>query len=101
MSPAALHAAGLHWAVEGGTISSDFLNVLIVRDQSPNPMEIHECHPAEDILCQAFSNVLLESEDPDMDDSNDPNLCRNYVKDIYNYLRHLEIGRHLRTFAVN
>ncbi|KAM6991162.1 G2/mitotic-specific cyclin-B1 [Passerculus sandwichensis] len=54
------------------------------------------------ILCQAFSNVLLESEDPDIDDSNDPKLCSNYVKGIYNNLRHLEIGRqHLRTFANN
>lgn len=43
----------------------------------------------EEILCQAFSDVLL---DVDADDGSDPNLCSEYVKDIYKYLRVLEVG---------
>ncbi|NXH79377.1 CCNB1 protein, partial [Hydrobates tethys] len=47
---------------------------------------------SEDMLCQAFSDVLLDVEDIDAEDD-DPSLCSNYVKDIYKYLRHLEVGR--------
>uniref|UniRef100_A0A8C5R9Y2 Cyclin B1 n=1 Tax=Laticauda laticaudata TaxID=8630 RepID=A0A8C5R9Y2_LATLA len=57
---------------------------------SPSPMETSGCAPAEDILCQAFSDVLLEVKDVDTDDGSDPNLCSEYVKDIYNYLKILE-----------
>ncbi|ETE69802.1 G2/mitotic-specific cyclin-B1, partial [Ophiophagus hannah] len=57
---------------------------------SPSPMETSGCAPAEDILCQAFSDVLLEVKDVDTDDVSDPNLCSEYVKDIYNYLKVLE-----------
>ncbi|XP_070599353.1 G2/mitotic-specific cyclin-B1 [Erythrolamprus reginae] len=57
---------------------------------SPSPMETSGCAPAEDILCQAFSDVLLEVRDVDSDDVSDPNLCSEYVKDIYNYLKVLE-----------
>lgn len=51
-------------------------------------METSGCAQSEDMLCQAFSDVLL-----DVEDSSDPNLCSNYVKDIYKYLRDLEVGR--------
>ncbi|NXF80901.1 CCNB1 protein, partial [Sclerurus mexicanus] len=44
----------------------------------------------EDALCQAFSGVIFESEDLGVEDGDDPSLCSSYVKDIYNYLRHLE-----------
>ncbi|KAG8131033.1 putative G2-mitotic-specific cyclin-B1-like protein [Naja naja] len=57
---------------------------------SPSPMETSGCAPAEDVLCQAFSDVLLEVKDVDTDDVSDPNLCSEYVKDIYNYLKVLE-----------
>ncbi|XP_026526260.1 G2/mitotic-specific cyclin-B1 [Notechis scutatus] len=57
---------------------------------SPSPMETSGCAPSEDILCQAFSDVLLEVKDVDTDDGSDPNLCSEYVKDIYNYLKVLE-----------
>ncbi|NXA25704.1 CCNB1 protein, partial [Ibidorhyncha struthersii] len=57
---------------------------------SPAPMETSGCAPSEDMLCQAFSDVLLDVEDPDMDDGDDVNLCSSYVKDIYKYLRELE-----------
>ncbi|NXC25509.1 CCNB1 protein, partial [Campylorhamphus procurvoides] len=48
------------------------------------------CVPAEDMLCQAFSGVILECEDQDAEAGDDPSLCSSYVKDIYNYLRYLE-----------
>lgn len=45
----------------------------------------------EDELCQAFSNSLFPVEDIDEGDSEMPQLCSEYVKDIYSYLRRLEV----------
>uniref|UniRef100_A0A8D0B270 Cyclin B1 n=1 Tax=Salvator merianae TaxID=96440 RepID=A0A8D0B270_SALMN len=56
----------------------------------PSPMETSGCAPTEEILCQAFSDVLLDVKDVDTDDASDPHLCSEYVKDIYNYLKFLE-----------
>ncbi|NWR87305.1 CCNB1 protein, partial [Furnarius figulus] len=53
-------------------------------------MKAAACAPEEDVLCQAFSVVILECEDPNIEDGDDPSLCSSYVKDIYDYLRHLE-----------
>ncbi|XP_053888321.1 G2/mitotic-specific cyclin-B1 isoform X2 [Malaclemys terrapin pileata] len=61
-----------------------------LESPSPSPMETSGCVPAEEVLCQAFSDVLLEVKDVDVDDGADPNLCSEYVKDIYGYLRDLE-----------
>uniref|UniRef100_A0A663F162 Cyclin B1 n=1 Tax=Aquila chrysaetos chrysaetos TaxID=223781 RepID=A0A663F162_AQUCH len=47
----------------------------------------------DDMLCQAFSDVLLDAEDVDAEDASDPSLCSSYVKDIYKYLRQLEVSR--------
>ncbi|XP_044294538.1 G2/mitotic-specific cyclin-B2 isoform X1 [Varanus komodoensis] len=42
-------------------------------------------------LCQAFSEILQSDvEDIDAKDCGDPQLCGDYVKDIYCYLRQLE-----------
>ncbi|KAK4815704.1 hypothetical protein QYF61_006687 [Mycteria americana] len=59
-------------------------------------METSGCAPSEDMLCQAFSDVLLDVEDVDAEDSADPNLCSDYVKDIYTYLRDLEENQPVR-----
>ncbi|KAM6187192.1 G2/mitotic-specific cyclin-B1 [Sarcoramphus papa] len=61
-----------------------------------SPMETSGCAPSEDMLCQAFSDVLLDVEDVDAEDGTDPNLCSNYVKDIYKYLRDLEENQPIR-----
>lgn len=53
-------------------------------------METSGCAPDE--LCQAFSDVLLNIKDVDADDYDNPMLCSEYVKDIYKYLRQLEVG---------
>lgn len=50
----------------------------------------------EENLCQAFSDALLcKIEDIDNEDWENPQLCSDYVKDIYQYLRQLEVGRTL------
>lgn len=53
-------------------------------------METSGCEPAD--LCQAFSDVILNSaiRDVDADDYDNPMLCSEYVKEIYKYLRQLE-----------
>ncbi|NWR56327.1 CCNB1 protein, partial [Bucorvus abyssinicus] len=63
---------------------------------SPTPMETSGCAPSEDMLCQAFSDVLLDVEDVDAEDGTDPDLCSDYVKDIYKYLKNLEENQPVR-----
>lgn len=63
---------------------------ILVDTPSPCPMETSGCAPAEEDLCQAFSDVILAVSDVDADDGADPNLCSEYVRDIYAYLRQLE-----------
>ena len=56
---------------------------------SPVPMDVSM---QEEDLCQAFSDVLLNNvEDIDAEDWGNPQLCSDYVKDIYLYLRELEV----------
>ncbi|KAG8001124.1 G2/mitotic-specific cyclin-B2, partial [Nibea albiflora] len=45
----------------------------------------------EEELCQAFSEALLTVQDVDEDDADLPQLCSQYVKDIYSYLHVLEV----------
>ncbi|XP_008585404.1 PREDICTED: G2/mitotic-specific cyclin-B1 [Galeopterus variegatus] len=63
---------------------------ILVDTPSPSPMETSGCAPAEEYLCQAFSDVILAVNDVDAEDGADPNLCSEYVKDIYAYLKQLE-----------
>lgn len=50
----------------------------------------------EDDLCQAFSEILNNVEDIDAEDSDKPQMCSDYAKDIYAYLRELEIKQSVR-----
>ncbi|KAI7814025.1 G2/mitotic-specific cyclin-B2 [Triplophysa rosa] len=50
----------------------------------------------EEELCQAFSNTLFPVEDIDEGDADMPQLCPEYVKDIYAYLRSLEAQQSIR-----
>ncbi|XP_075934664.1 G2/mitotic-specific cyclin-B2 [Anarhichas minor] len=50
----------------------------------------------EEELCQAFSEALLTVQDVDEQDSELPQLCSEYVKDIYNYLHVLEVEQAVR-----
>ncbi|NXT61960.1 CCNB2 protein, partial [Chaetops frenatus] len=61
---------------------------------SPIPMDVSM---QEEDLCQAFSDVLLNNvEDIDVGDWENPQLCSDYVKDIYLYLRELELQQSVR-----
>ncbi|NXH22404.1 CCNB2 protein, partial [Bucco capensis] len=67
---------------------------LVPKVLSPVPMDI-SMH--EEDLCQAFSDVLLNNvEDIDAEDCENPQLCSDYVKDIYLYLRDLELQQSVR-----
>ncbi|XP_078007367.1 G2/mitotic-specific cyclin-B2 isoform X5 [Phascolarctos cinereus] len=62
---------------------------LAPKSLSPTPMDVSM---KEEDLCQAFSNALLcKIEDIDDEDWENPQLCSDYVKDIYQYLRQLEV----------
>uniref|UniRef100_A0A8C0Z2Y8 G2/mitotic-specific cyclin-B1 n=2 Tax=Canis lupus familiaris TaxID=9615 RepID=A0A8C0Z2Y8_CANLF len=61
-----------------------------VKEEKLSRMETSGCAPAEEYLCQAFSDVILAVNDVDAEDGADPNLCSEYVKDTYAYLRQLE-----------
>lgn len=65
---------------------------VLLEPASPTPMETSGCEPAD--LCQAFSDVILHTaiRDVDADDYENPMLCSEYVKDIYKYLRQLEVS---------
>ncbi|XP_054627333.1 G2/mitotic-specific cyclin-B2 [Dunckerocampus dactyliophorus] len=45
----------------------------------------------EQELCQAFSDAMLPVHDVDEDDGDLPQLCSEYVKEIYRYLHQLEV----------
>ncbi|XP_061118741.1 G2/mitotic-specific cyclin-B1 [Conger conger] len=66
----------------------------IPEPASPTPMETSGCAPED--LCQAFSDVLLNIKDVDADDYDNPMLCSEYIKDIYKYLRQLEVDQAVR-----
>ncbi|KAL4617587.1 G2/mitotic-specific cyclin-B1-like [Arapaima gigas] len=67
---------------------------VLPEPASPSPMETSGCESEE--LCQAFSEVLLNIKDVDADDYDNPLLCSEYVKDIYKYLRQLEVEQSVR-----
>ncbi|KAA8579343.1 hypothetical protein FQN60_010703 [Etheostoma spectabile] len=50
----------------------------------------------EEELCQAFSEALLTVQDVDEQDSDLPQLCSEYVKEIYKYLHVLEVQQAVR-----
>ena len=60
---------------------------ILVDTPSPSPMETSGCAPAEEYLCQAFSDVILAVSDVDTEDGVNPKLCSEYGKAIYVYLR--------------
>ncbi|XP_061732907.1 G2/mitotic-specific cyclin-B1 [Nerophis ophidion] len=69
---------------------------VVPESVSPTPMETSGCEPAD--LCQAFSDVIIETavRDVDADDCNNLMCCSEYVKDIYKYMRQLEADQNVR-----
>uniref|UniRef100_A0AAQ5YI70 Cyclin N-terminal domain-containing protein n=1 Tax=Amphiprion ocellaris TaxID=80972 RepID=A0AAQ5YI70_AMPOC len=60
------------------------------------PEEADVSMKVEEELCQAFSETLLTIQDVDEQDADQPQLCSEYVKDIYKYLHMLEIQQAVR-----
>ncbi|XP_042327345.1 G2/mitotic-specific cyclin-B2 isoform X2 [Sceloporus undulatus] len=53
-------------------------------------------------LCQACSEMLQSGvEDVDVEDEGDPHLCSLYVKDIFQYLRQLEVQQRVSPFYLD
>nr|AAL05452.1 cyclin B [Patiria pectinifera] len=67
----------------------------VEKVQSPEPMDMSEVSNA----LEAFSQNILEMgvDDIDKDDHENPQLCSEYVNDIYHYMRHLEREFKVRT----
>ncbi|XP_023585621.1 G2/mitotic-specific cyclin-B2 [Trichechus manatus latirostris] len=69
---------------------SSHTGVTVLAQGPPPPPE--DVSMKEENLCQAFSDALLcKIEDIDNEDWENPQLCSDYVKDIYQYLRQLEV----------
>ncbi|XP_055076991.1 G2/mitotic-specific cyclin-B2-like isoform X2 [Periophthalmus magnuspinnatus] len=66
------------------------LEVQAVPEVPEHPQQLDVSMKEESELCQAFSEVLLTVEDVDQQDSDLPQHCSHYVKDIYKYLHELE-----------
>nr|XP_046201927.1 G2/mitotic-specific cyclin-B2-like isoform X2 [Oncorhynchus gorbuscha] len=66
------------------------------RSPVPQPEESANVSMKEEELCQAFSVALLAVEDIDEGDSDMPQLCSEYIKDIYGYLQRLETQQSVR-----
>ncbi|XP_014031121.1 G2/mitotic-specific cyclin-B2 isoform X1 [Salmo salar] len=69
--------------------------------QVPQPEESANVSMKEEELCQAFSVTLLAVEDIDEGDSDMPQLCSEYIKDIYRYLQRLETQQSVRPKYMN
>ncbi|XP_029577321.1 G2/mitotic-specific cyclin-B2 [Salmo trutta] len=69
--------------------------------QVPQPEESANVSMKEEELCQAFSVALLAVEDIDEGDSDMPQLCSEYIKDIYGYLQRLETQQSVRPKYMN
>ncbi|KAK1339025.1 hypothetical protein QTO34_019697 [Cnephaeus nilssonii] len=65
------------------------METLAPKEPYPAPEDVSM---KEENLCQAFSDALLSKiEDICNEDWENPQLCSDYVKDIYQYLRQLEV----------
>lgn len=61
--------------------------------REPAGASVEEEKEEQQQLCQAFSAALLSVEDVDEQDGEQPQLCSEYVKEIYSYLHELEVTR--------
>ncbi|KAG9489439.1 hypothetical protein GDO78_005420 [Eleutherodactylus coqui] len=64
------------------------------KESSPVPMDVSM--KEEEELCQAFSDVLNSVDDIDAEDSENPQLCSEYVMSIYSYLQQLELQQPIK-----
>ncbi|XP_022603824.1 G2/mitotic-specific cyclin-B2 isoform X1 [Seriola dumerili] len=77
-------------------------SAVVVKVQAPaDPVppvseESTDVSMKENELCQAFSEALLTVHDVDEQDADLPQLCSEYVKEIYKYLHVLEVQQSVR-----
>ncbi|XP_072038247.1 G2/mitotic-specific cyclin-B-like [Amphiura filiformis] len=73
--------------------------ITSTRVKSPEPMDMESVSNA----LAAFSSeqLLIDIEDIDKNDHDNPQLCSIYVNDIYKYLRHLEFEFKVRADYMN
>ncbi|XP_073506925.1 G2/mitotic-specific cyclin-B2-like [Phyllobates terribilis] len=64
------------------------------KETSPVPMDVSM--KEEEELCQAFSDALNSVADIDAEDGGNPQLCSEYVMDIYKYLKELELKQPIK-----
>ncbi|KAG7468031.1 hypothetical protein MATL_G00138430 [Megalops atlanticus] len=69
---------------------------IVVPPQDARVSVSSDVSMGEEELCQAFSETLVAVEDIDEGDADLPQLCSEYVKDIYAYLRQLEVQQSVR-----
>lgn len=72
-------------------VQQSTVSLVPVYAPIPECMDISEDKP------EAFSKTLLKVQDIDANDKDNPQLVSEYVNDIYNYMRHLEVKYTVRT----
>lgn len=72
--------------------------ITSTRVKSPEPMDMESVSNA---LAAFSTEQLLDIEDIDKNDHDNPQLCSIYVNDIYKYLRHLEFEFKVRADYMN
>ncbi|KAB0366623.1 hypothetical protein FD754_010779, partial [Muntiacus muntjak] len=67
---------------------------------SVKPVQMEDISMKEENLCQAFSDALLcKIEAIDTEDWENPQLCSDYMKDMYQYLRQFEFSPNIKDFV--
>lgn len=72
------------------------VTVIAAPAKESSPISMDVSMKEEEDLCQAFSEALNNVEDIDAEDGGNPQLCSEYVMDIYNYLKYLELQQPIR-----
>ncbi|XP_073443058.1 G2/mitotic-specific cyclin-B2-like isoform X1 [Dendrobates tinctorius] len=70
--------------------------VIEAPEKKSSPVLMDVSMRDEEELCQAFSDFMNGVEDIDAEDSGNPQLCSEYVMDIYNYLKELELKQPIK-----
>ncbi|NWQ74240.1 CCNB1 protein, partial [Columbina picui] len=60
------------------------------------PIQAPGYAPSDDMPCEAFSAMLIDIDDVDVEVNNDLNGYSSYAKDIYEYLRELEASQSVK-----
>ncbi|XP_022072827.1 G2/mitotic-specific cyclin-B2 isoform X2 [Acanthochromis polyacanthus] len=95
-SKASSKPAGLQKVKSSGPVVPVLQEAPVLQVPADLPEEADVSMKVEEELCQAFSETLLTFQDVDEQDADQPQLCSEYVKDIYKYLHTLEVQQAIR-----